>query len=512
MGVGRDALEERLGLVGRHGGTGGERTRRVRGSPSRSHRSLRRECCVAEDDFTLCASPKGGSPSARVNVSMIRRFLAATAAVALSATGLLAACSGANSHLGAAPDASVAAGSCVPGQQIGCACRAAPPARKICCRPKGTGYGSCLGCTLPDGAPVGPGASPAQTTPRRSSSPARGPTAARSSPSPAPTAAPPRSAARSTIPRARTPSTASPSTSPPDSPPAFPQCRATCSCDGLYPLHPVTVAQTDAAGRFTLQNVPSQSSVPLVLQVGKWRTQLTPAITPCQANALPDKSLTLPKNHSVGDIPQIAISTGSADSLECLLLRVGLDPAEYVGGAGGPNHIHIFQGGGTTALDGVAPNTTPPGPASSTGLWASQADLMAYDMVFLSCEGAETASMNQTALFDYAAAGGRVFLRRTFTARLVQTRRPVCRRQHGDMNDLDERPREHQRQRRDHASGRGGVHQGAGALLLDERPRHPRRRPAPHPASPREGRLRRPLERPRAGPGSAPRSPIPRRE
>jgi hypothetical protein len=34
---------------------------------------------------------------------------------------------------------------------------------------------------------------------------------------------------------------------------------------------------------------------------------------------------------------------------------------------------------------------------------------MKYDIVLLSCEGAETSGMNQAALHDYAAAGGRVF-------------------------------------------------------------------------------------------------------
>jgi hypothetical protein len=34
---------------------------------------------------------------------------------------------------------------------------------------------------------------------------------------------------------------------------------------------------------------------------------------------------------------------------------------------------------------------------------------MKYDIVLLSCEGSETFSMNQQALFDYAAGGGRVF-------------------------------------------------------------------------------------------------------
>ena len=34
---------------------------------------------------------------------------------------------------------------------------------------------------------------------------------------------------------------------------------------------------------------------------------------------------------------------------------------------------------------------------------------MRYDIVLLSCEGHETDDMNQQVLFDYAAAGGRVF-------------------------------------------------------------------------------------------------------
>jgi hypothetical protein len=56
-----------------------------------------------------------------------------------------------------------------------------------------------------------------------------------------------------------------------------------------------------------------------------------------------------------------------------------------------------------------APNTDPPGPRSFQSLWDSDADIMPYDMVFLSCEGQETLGMNQQVLFDYASAGGRVY-------------------------------------------------------------------------------------------------------
>jgi hypothetical protein len=193
-------------------------------------------------------------------------------------------------------------------------------------------------------------------------------------------------------------------------PQPFPQ-GATCSCNGLLSGDPIATATTDATGSFTLTNVPSGTNIPLVVQVGKWRKQLTiPTVTACQDNPQPDKSLTLPKNHSDGDIPMIAISTGGSDTLECLLTRIGLDASEYSPGGTGSGHIQIFQGGsGYGGMFGVVPNTSPPGPQSHKALWDSEADLAKYDIVLLSCEGEETENMNQQALNGYANAGGRVF-------------------------------------------------------------------------------------------------------
>jgi hypothetical protein len=179
------------------------------------------------------------------------------------------------------------------------------------------------------------------------------------------------------------------------------------TCKSLYTGDPITTALTDSSGKFTLENVPDGSSIPLVVQVGKWRKQLVlPTVKACQDNPLPDKSLTLPKNHTEGDIPNIAISTGGFDTLECLLSRIGLDSTEYEPGAVGPGRLHVFHGDG---LLGTAPDTSPPAPSSSAALWDSASDIDAYDMVLLSCEGMETKNMNQGVLFDYAAAGGRVF-------------------------------------------------------------------------------------------------------
>lgn len=200
----------------------------------------------------------------------------------------------------------------------------------------------------------------------------------------------------------------------PNSPPMPFQSGASCEpCEKLYTGNPVVTALSDAAGNFKIAMAPDGPNIPLVIQVGKWRRQFVlPNIVACQDNPVPDKLLTLPKNRMEGDIPNIAISTGGADTLECLLRRIGVDASEYVGGPAGPGRIHIFQGtsrGGGGGGNGNAPNTQPAGPSSATGLWNSAAELMKYDVTLLSCEGEETVSMNQQALHDYASMGGRVF-------------------------------------------------------------------------------------------------------
>jgi hypothetical protein len=183
-----------------------------------------------------------------------------------------------------------------------------------------------------------------------------------------------------------------------------------CSCSGLYP--PVLAsAVTDANGNFKVVGT-SSGTVPLVVQVGKWRMLYQiKNVTKCQDNPQNDKSLRLPKNHMEGDIPQFAISTGSADSLECLPIRMGIDPGEYVAGPGTPTggHLHIYTGAG-----GVGGAALQGGTAYDPGqtLWDQQSDMDQYDVVLFSCEGQETAHMNaagQQVILNYANNGGRVF-------------------------------------------------------------------------------------------------------
>jgi hypothetical protein len=198
---------------------------------------------------------------------------------------------------------------------------------------------------------------------------------------------------------------------------ALPQGVTCDACDSLYMGEPVASTLTDGKGHFTLEDVPDGDNIPLVVQIGKWRRQFVlPTVAPCQDNPQPDGMFRLPRNQSEGDLPSIAISTGSADTLECLLRRIGVDASEYVPGAGGNGRVHIFQGSdrgaggfGGGGGRGVSPNTSPAAPRSPEALWTSLDKLLPYDILLLSCEGQETLGMNQQVLHDYASAGGRVF-------------------------------------------------------------------------------------------------------
>jgi hypothetical protein len=194
-----------------------------------------------------------------------------------------------------------------------------------------------------------------------------------------------------------------------------------CDCSALYKSGAVVSTITGVDGSFKLTNAPVGASVPVVVQIGKWRKLLQVKTTQCMDN--PQGSISLPSTVAAGDtndnMPQIAVSTGSADTLECLMRRIGLPTTEYTAGAGGTGHVHVFaggeaggKGGGGGGGGGVGKPETPGmagAPASNLNLWANQGQLMPYDIVLLSCEGAETYDANPPALESYLNAGGRAF-------------------------------------------------------------------------------------------------------
>ena len=137
---------------------------------------------------------------------------------------------------------------------------------------------------------------------------------------------------------------------------------AQCDKCAASAINPVAATITDTHGHFVLEDVPVGANIPLVLQVGKWRRQLKlPSVAACSDTALTDKEITrLPRNKSEGDIPLIAISVGGADSMECLPLRMGLDPAEFTTEAG-TGRIHLYAG-----HDDPKKRSLKPPPRSST--------------------------------------------------------------------------------------------------------------------------------------------------
>jgi hypothetical protein len=184
-----------------------------------------------------------------------------------------------------------------------------------------------------------------------------------------------------------------------------------CVCD--VSGSPIVSAITDTHGRFVLENVPVGNSIPLVIQVGKWRKQVTlPTVAQCVDNPIADAKVTrLPAKQSEGDMPRIALTTGNADALECLLRKIGIDASEFTPETG-KGSVNFFVGEGGT--DKYAP--TMAGGASFTPaptFWNSTASLDKYDMVLLSCEGTENPTNKSPqalkAMQAYANAGGRVF-------------------------------------------------------------------------------------------------------
>jgi hypothetical protein len=193
---------------------------------------------------------------------------------------------------------------------------------------------------------------------------------------------------------------------------------ASCDrCDAPHSGSPLRMTSTDAAGRFELDNVPFGDNIPVVVQIGKWRrTTVIANISVCSETKI---DFRLPKNRAEGDIPRIAIATGAADPLPCLLRKMGIDDSE-VGVAGSDARIHLYQGGGYDDGDGgvphVASGSIANGPKlpSAESLWNDPAALAKYDAVLLACEGAPNDdAMHKSpgakqALYDYAKAGGRV--------------------------------------------------------------------------------------------------------
>jgi hypothetical protein len=190
--------------------------------------------------------------------------------------------------------------------------------------------------------------------------------------------------------------------------PAFPEGAQCSRCSDELPGRPLARVQTDDAGKFRLEGVPSGDNIPLVIMTGKWRRQITiPRVDSCGEAALPDVDTRLPRTKAEGDIPKIALTTGNADALECLIKKLGIDDSEVTIDSK-DGRVNFFTGNGVSKL---ANNDALP---NATTLWSTEAKLKQYDIVFFSCEGNQRAGTSKpqtsmNAVKAYADFGGRVF-------------------------------------------------------------------------------------------------------
>ena len=178
-------------------------------------------------------------------------------------------------------------------------------------------------------------------------------------------------------------------------------------CSASLPGGAVAQATSGEDGKFRLENVPVGDNIPLVIKSGKWQRKITiPRVDQCVDTPLAATDTSLPKNKAEGNIPKIAVTTGNADALECLVRKLGLE-TEMTTAAGG-GRIHMYVGNGVNKV-GSAANTM----TDATALWSTEQSLKNYDIVILSCEGGQRPATKPQPTLDamkaYADAGGRVF-------------------------------------------------------------------------------------------------------
>jgi hypothetical protein len=200
------------------------------------------------------------------------------------------------------------------------------------------------------------------------------------------------------------------------------------TCDRCTTSQPAVVsAVTGIDGKFVLTNPPVGASVPLVIQLGKWRRVINVPVRPCVDNPLTTDQTRLPRNRNEGNIPRIAVETGDVDVLQCVLRKMGIEDAEFTnpnlvnGLPTSAGRVHFYQAQAPKSGNGQG---GPPNPAAGAGgaiidsstppgsqLWGSQTTLNAYDVVLFPCQGGQDDqnAAEQQRVVSYTNAGGRVF-------------------------------------------------------------------------------------------------------
>jgi hypothetical protein len=201
---------------------------------------------------------------------------------------------------------------------------------------------------------------------------------------------------------------------------AIPEGASCDKCSAHLSGSPIATALSDTNGHFSLTGVPAGASIPLVIQVGKWRRQVTlPTVTACVDNPITDVNMTrLPRTQAEGHIPRMALTTGGSDALECFLRKIGIADSEFTVDSGA-GRVNLYVGGdqGVANPGGQGANAFSAAlggaafPAAST-LWGSTDKMLGYDIMLFSCEGGQYGSSKMPYAANvkkYIDSGGRLF-------------------------------------------------------------------------------------------------------
>lgn len=178
------------------------------------------------------------------------------------------------------------------------------------------------------------------------------------------------------------------------------------SCGGANVSgNPIATALTDAKGHFKLEDVPVGSSIPLVIQAGKWRRQVTvPNVPQCTTTAVDPKLTRLPAIKSEGDMPLIALAAG-CDPIHTLVQKIGVDVSEITDEKGG-GMVQVFAGKNNQ-------NGGIKGATDAYAFWGNKAKMMKYDIIINECEclpyPRDSVGPGYANMAAYLNAGGRVF-------------------------------------------------------------------------------------------------------
>lgn len=193
---------------------------------------------------------------------------------------------------------------------------------------------------------------------------------------------------------------------------ATPQCDTCASL--ATPAYGTVYSAVDGGFTLPIDTSGGTNNIEVVFQSGRWRRKITiPSVTACQNNPIAAGNARLPRNRTEGDIPKIAIAMASEESLECLLVKMGVSTSEIAPyqGPGDLNRIQLHRNNSGIWTVPAAP------PMEGVGrLTDTPAVINSYAAVLFACGAGGDVTNNSTTVGQranvqsYADQGGRLFI------------------------------------------------------------------------------------------------------